>query len=253
VQRILSGWSYGGMAVIDGRPRPIRCETFVARGLWERCRERAAAKGGQRGRRPKYPLSGLVVCGECGRRMRVHTWPTRAGGKRRAYRCPGRDLRVCGNRTLPRVERLEAAVLDWWQSLGTEADLLALAGEVVAEAHAEAIRAHHARRPLEDELASLEAQELRLVDAIRESGISPVISRELERVRGRRLGVEREISAAGAVVIPIDPDQVAAELAGRAAAVDSPAVLREWLDEIVALPDGRVVVRGFGREGLIDA
>lgn len=263
VQRILAGWSYGGVARSrDGTAHPVACETFVPRDLWERCRQRAEAKGGRRARRPRYPLSGLVICGVCGRRMRVHTWPTRSGGIRRGYRCPGRETRECDNPVIPRLEVLEAAVLSWWRSLARGSDLAEIVAEVVAQEHAEAIAAAAARRPLDIELRELDDQELRLVDAIRQTGLSPIIAQELDLVRRRREELADLVRSAGAVVMPIDMQAAEAELLATLRAIDGPAVLRDWLEAIVVHAEPKEVgtktqgartatVSGFGREGLI--
>lgn len=248
VQRILAGWSYGGISRSkDGSAQPVACKTFVPRDLWERCRQRAESKGGRRMKRPKYALSGLVICGACGRRMRVHSWPTRSGGIRRGYRCPGRDSRECDNPTIPRVEILETSVLAWWRGMADSADLAEIVAETIEQEHAEAIAAASARRPLDLELRELDAQEIRLVDAIRQTGLSPIIAGELERVRRRRADVAELVRAAGSVIMPIDFQAAKAELYKVLRSIDSPALLRDWLDEIVVY-DYRVIERGTNRE-----
>lgn len=253
VRRILTGWSYGGYwCSRDGHRRPVRAETFLPPALWERCRDRAAGPGGRRGRRPRFPLSGLVYCGECGRRMRVHSWPTRIGGVRRGYRCPGKEVRQCDNPTIAHVERLERAVVRWWRSLADHGGAAELAGEIVATEHAEAVEAAMRRGPIEDELRDLERQEQRLVDAIREAGISPVIRRSLDLVRQRRADLEARLGDGGDAVLPFDVAAVAAELEDALAAVDSPGELREYIDEIVVTAGREVAIRALGREVTIE-
>lgn len=255
VQTILAGWSYGGAwrSKGTGAVLPMRVETFVPRAQWERCRARAEAKGGRRGRRPRYPLSGLVLCGGCGRTMRAHCWPTRSGGVRRAYRCPGRETKECGNPVLPRIEQLEAAVMAWWREIADSADAYSLAHDVVSQAHREALDAQASRRPIDREREDLDRQEMHLVDSVRIDGPSPIVSRELARVRARRAELDVLAEQLGAVVVPIDVDALAREIVEEARSVESPAQLRDWLESITVEPNRTVVIRGFGREGVFDA
>lgn len=255
IKRVLSGWSYGGFwrSRKTGKIEPVMCEVFLPRDLWQRCREIAEQKTGEKrpGRR-RWPLSGLIICEECTRRMRIHTWTTRDGGRRRCYRCPGRQLGRCGNDRLLRLETLEAAVMGWWRAIASGDGLPALAREVVAQEHAEALAAAMRRWPIEEELRDVEAQEVRLVDAIRVVGLDDVIQRELDMLRSRRRVLEERIGECGEVILPLDVGVIARELEREMAAVDSPLSLRDWIDEILVTTDGEVVISGLGRQAVLD-
>lgn len=82
--------------------------------LWERVqarlRQRAWTPGRREGPRPRYLLSGLLVCGECGGRYTVQK---RRGGVR-YYACTvhfDRGATVCPNGRLVRQDRVEEAIL----------------------------------------------------------------------------------------------------------------------------------------------
>ena len=88
---------------------------IVSGELWERAQARRAERrysltGGTRGARPKYLLTGLCVCGECGGSyvVQYHRAGVRHFGCARHY---DRGPTVCGNGKLVRRDALESKVL----------------------------------------------------------------------------------------------------------------------------------------------
>jgi len=252
VLRILSGWSYGGICkTTSGAVYHVACNTFIDRELWERCRTRAASKGGRRGRRPQYPLSGLVTCAECRAAMNVHTWTRSRGVAVRGYRCPSLGIGACSNRTIARIPRLEDAVVDWWRSITGNGNLQLWARDYVAQKHAAAVAATAGQDRLVAIRRKLEARERRLAKAVSTVGLSQAFADELELVRQREHTIDKRIAATFGVVLPLDVDAMVREVGEQAAAVESAWDLREWINEIVVRPDRVAVVRGFGRTGEI--
>lgn len=249
VQRILSGWAYGGIQAsrTTGERLPVRAETFIPRDLWERCRERASGTGG-RLRPPRlYPLSGLVRCGACGAACHVSSGGGWYLGREypRRYRCPLVRAGACDNRGTVPVAELEARVLAWWRSLATDDWIEDLARRAVEIEHREALAAAASRAPLEEQLAELERQELRLVDAIRQAGLSPVIERELGSVRDQARQVSERIASMGGGAPPSDLDTAVAELVAELGEVDSVGVLSDRIERI-EVHHGRTCVFALG-------
>ncbi len=109
---------------------PDFCEPLVSRELWDavqearRSRSQALMRARSRdddGKRIKplvpgitlkYPLTGLVRCGECGRSMQPlsSTGASTTGRKYAYYRCPGAGARACPNRHYVRETWLREAV-----------------------------------------------------------------------------------------------------------------------------------------------
>lgn len=249
VNRILAGWAYGGFQAsrTTGEILPAKITTFIPRELWERCRRRAEPHGGTLRPPRVYPLSGIVRCGSCGSMCHVFSGGGTYRGKEypRRYRCPLVRAGACQNTASVGVAELEQRVLEWWRGLVDQGAIEDLARRAVEAEHAEAMAAAAARRPLDEQLAELELQELRLVDAIKEAGLSPVIQRELEKVRGRARAVRSEAEAIGPVVMPLDLCAAVCELQSLLSGIESATALRDHIDRISVKHD-RVKIVAFG-------
>ncbi len=246
VRYILGNPTYLGLVPSEAGRLPGMVEIIVPADVAQRCHERAAIRRGSAGRHTKHPLTGLVICASCSQSMYVHTWTTYSGGRRRVYRCRGRVDGTCASTALVDVSGLEEAVVGWWRALCDSEAIDTLAREVVSQEHAEALRAQEARRPLVDHLAELERREQNLVDAIAETGLSPVIRRRLDEVRAQRCEVEAELTAAGGDVEPDDIDAAVERLREAVRSAATPAALRPYIDQIVVSPDRAIAIEGFG-------
>lgn len=249
VQQILRGWSYGGIyRAANGQLHPVAHEPLIPRDLWERCRARATGPGQTRGPKPRYGLSGLVTCGQCGLKMRIHAWGPQ--DKRvRGYRCPGRDTRTCTTTVVAHLNVLEERVVAWWRTLVSERDVEQLARRAVAQEHQEAVAAAAEQRQLAEQVRDLDAQEQRLAQAIAKKGLSGVLGAELDRIRAERAEAEQQAAALTGVILPLDVEAAVHELRDQMARVSSAWDLRPLIDEVVIQPDRVVVVRGFGCQG----
>ncbi|MBR1659270.1 MAG: recombinase family protein [Oscillospiraceae bacterium] len=116
VERILTRKTNAGVIVYNGREYPGRHEPIISMEMYERTRELME----ERARRrlvcgTEHLLTGLVVCGECGAKMRYQKWG-KAGDKLVCYsqqRSKPYLVRDpdCGN-ARPWASEVEAAVLD---------------------------------------------------------------------------------------------------------------------------------------------
>ncbi|HLW58752.1 MAG TPA: recombinase family protein [bacterium] len=107
------------------RPRP-RAEwvwadepslRIVSDDLWERVQarrqQRAWVPGAREGARPKYLLSGLLVCGECGARYVIQTHRAGSDGHYGCAAHADRGPTVCANGRLVRREVAEQKIVDY--------------------------------------------------------------------------------------------------------------------------------------------
>ena len=153
--------------------------------------ETRQAQGGALGyQRRKGPLSGLVLCGECG----SPAWIWGATGYR-GYRC--RHWQDgCLKRSV-KVDVLEAAVLDWWRSLVTAGDIREVAGIIVQEEYQAAVEAAQRRGPLEERFDELKRQEQRLIELQLAGGDTPAVAERLKSILDEQDRLSVEIVMAG--------------------------------------------------------
>ena len=178
-----------------------------------------------------YPLSGLIICGECGRRAIIvgaHKW--------RAYRCrPYGAETGCGSRRLVQAAHLEDAAKTWAQELGTNKKALELAGRELAAAEWEqARRRSEDRAPIEAEIAELNRKQARLLEAIYAGNAPSVINDELRQIEIALADRQAALEAVGTSIEPI-PQAVAVAAVREAlerGASDLRA-LRPLIDEII--------------------
>jgi hypothetical protein len=158
-------------------------------------------KGGQGNRqRPrKYALSGLLVCGACGRSAVV------ARQQPRSYRChPYGESYPCPSVRLVRQEALERAVREWALQLANDPRAVDLAArEAVLMEWEQAQRGLAARAPIEREIAGIEAQ-IAAAFSLVEAGNAPaLVNRRLAALETDLAGAQRALEAVGQVVEPL--------------------------------------------------
>jgi hypothetical protein len=133
-----------------------------------------------------YPLSGILRCKECGSRASV-------SGKPRRYTCSTHTnggQHACANN---RRESKDALERTFWADIKQalrEPSLLKAIEQAVA------VQAARSRKSGSDDaaqrtrqLAQLDAQIARIVEAIREVGVSPALKAELQRLEGQAQGL----------------------------------------------------------------
>jgi site-specific DNA recombinase len=179
----------------DGIVAPIVSET-----VWRQAQtDRAPATPGPRPDRPQpspYALRGLIVCGQCGKRMQGHTVKRRSGTRRVGYQCVYRN-EYPGDDSHPKTlflaeDRILPAVDEWLADLTgpdrLESTVMAI---LAADAH-ETTDSPELRR------ARLQASEARkklsqYLDAL-EAGMDPALVTERTRI------AQGELATANAVM-----------------------------------------------------
>ena len=164
-----------------GRPLEEGPQTeIVAREIWHTVNARYRRGSGKRGAPRKYPLSGLIVCGECGERYVVASGTASGPDKtfEPNYRCSGRYYKQgCENSQGATISKTHWVVLGWLESL-RPSDLRAALGDAEEPTHP---------RDHEAEIAALKESQARLIDAI--AG-GPVPGQMMDKIRE----IEGEIS-----------------------------------------------------------
>lgn len=163
-------------------------DPVIADGTWEefQARHRGRATLPPRLRDPVHPLSGLLACGSCGRRMVVAR-----NLDRRTYRCARYDLRSAGCQRGAYVTAAAAqqAVLDW---LGQWAHDIGEQAAIAAKRTRAARKAGGQRQRLAAEEAALIRQLARLVaDRASDQGIPDEVYGKAQRDALSRLETVR--------------------------------------------------------------
>ncbi len=170
-----------------------------------RAARRLTVRGHHRGKRPKYLLSGLLVCGECGshyivqaKRQNVQWY----GCAAHAERGPA----ICANRRMIRRERIERQLVDYvFHDMFTPLKLEFL-DQVI-----ERIFAQHAQAP--DEVVRLRQVELvraraeleHVKEAIRQGILTPTTKAMLEETERRVAEGEAAVATAEKIPTRIAP------------------------------------------------
>jgi site-specific DNA recombinase len=218
---------------------PLTVDRIVAADLWQRVADRYGPAGGHRGRSRAYPLSGLVVCGRCGRRA----WIKWSSGSRRCYVCSGVVSGLCAGVPWADAADLEARALTWWRGLASDQARLRERAKVeLAEARAAAAAAGGRRRPVTAELADLDAQESRLLDLAAKSARTDALARRLAALEARRRQLRAALTTAGASPGRLTLADATAAIVAEVAAVTDARGLRPLLSRVVLLPDGTILV-----------
>ncbi len=212
-------------------------------------RAQACLKARHRGPNSKrsYPISGLVICGECGRTCQVTggEWPYRN------YRCrPYGVTTECTSRRIVRVELLEDAVKTWALAMSKDTDAIEIAALRLAEAEwKEAKRQSEDRAPIEQEIRNLEHKQSRLLEALYEGNAPALINERLRQIQIDLDEAEARLEQIGNSTEPVPAADLAQGIVGAlaAGAVDL-LKLRTLIGriELPADPDAAPRLEGFG-------
>jgi site-specific DNA recombinase len=224
---------------------------IVSPELWKAVRarmkpRRSAWRAGAVGPRPRYLLSGLARCAECGGPIGVSN--TKAGKQiLRAYGCShhrNRGDAICGNTLRRPVASVDAGVIDW-----IEANVLR--EELVTEVLQEVRRrlAEHAKKPsteaaeLEAEARRLRAEIDRLVSALAAGTESPTVANAINQRETRLSQVRGRLDVLSAAPSVLDLEVRRLEKEARARLADlrgllgrNPAEGRKALEALLAGP-----------------
>jgi site-specific DNA recombinase len=183
---------------------------IVPQVLWEAVQARRAARrltlrGHHQGKRPKYLLSGLLVCGECGSHYIVQSKRQNVqwyGCAAHAERGPA----ICTNGRMIRRERIERQLVDYvFHDMFTPLKLEFL-DQVI-----ERVFAQHGQGP--DEIMRLRQSELtralgeleHVKEAIRQGILTPTTKAMLEEAERRVAECEASLAAARQMPVKIQP------------------------------------------------
>ena len=205
----------------------------------------------ERARRPKYLLSGLLKCGACG------------GGfskiSKEHYGCStARNAGTCNNLLTIRRDRLEAAVLEGLKSQLMHPDCVkAFIEEYHREINRQADGRDQARARLETELARIERDLARLIEAIK-AGVSPeTIRDEITALETRKAELKNALEETPPAPVRLHPglaEVYRAKVAELAEALndetirgEASALLRGLIEEIRLVPEaGELRIELYG-------
>lgn len=231
-RRLYIGERHRGLA-------PLSVQAILKPDLWRRVSARYGPAGSPAGRARDNPLSGLVVCGRCGRRA----WIRWSGDGARSYVCSGVGAGLCSGVPWVRVADLEAHALAWWRALASDpARLRARARLALAEARAAAAAVGRHRKPAAVELADLDAKEARLLDLAAKSTRTDQLARRLEAIEVRRRDLRRVASAVSGPARRLTLAGTIADLTELVESVTTPRELRPLLTRVVLQADGTIHV-----------
>ena len=231
-------------------------------GLWTKVKERQQITRqrivksptnirSEQARRPRYLLSGLITCGECGGGFSMN------GASR--YACSNaRNRGTCSNHHSIRRDELEARVLDGLRTKLMHPDLVK---EFIDEFHREfnrlAAERDHARNRAQRDLERTTREIGRIIQAIKDGVPAMTLKDELMALEARKADLERAVTDAPAPIPRLHPNlaevyrRKVADLhealntdVNRAAAAEA---LRALIDEIRLTPkDGELRIELFG-------
>ena len=196
----------------------------------------------EKARRPRYLLSGLIKCGDCGGGFSMN------GANR--YACStARNKGICSNRLSIRRDDLEARVLDGLRKELMHPDLVK---EFIDEFHREVNRLAAERdRDRECLLRNLEktTRELkRIVQAIKDGVPALALKDELMDLESRKLELEQMVSKAPAPIPRLHPsladlyrrkvDDLHDALNREHTRAEAAEAIRALIDEIRLVPEG---------------
>ena len=172
---------------------------------------RTAGKKGRRGPRPKYLLSSLARCGECGGPLKVSSGKVGSVAIK-VYGCAyhrDRGNAVCGNRLRRPVDSVDQAVVDWIQENVLTEEVIAATLREVRRRLAERAESQETEVPrLRTEAEELRHEIDRLSEAIATSSEKPKalvtkIDERERRLRAIRARIEALESTPGVVDLEI--------------------------------------------------
>ena len=209
-------------------------------------------------RRPRYLLSGLVVCGACGGRY------TKISAN--LFGCAtarNKGMAVCENLRNVRRDRLDATVLDALRHHLMEPELFReFCAEYVREINRLRGDQNGRRDRLQAQLTQIERRLRRIVEAIAEGVPARTLKDELLALEGRQDQLQAELAAAPEAQKPLLHPNLAEVYRSKVAALQDALtdevmrdeafeLIRSLVDKIVLVPEGdelRIQIHGERRD-----
>lgn len=203
LQGMLRNPAYGGFQAPKKdqlKIRPLKyITTFMSRELWESVFYTIHNKKLKRPEKMKQnPLTGIVVCGECG--SNCHS--INGNSKYARYRCRQITNASCDQKDSVSIPMLEATILDFWKGMTKKAGVKKLAKRIIKLEMGEQKKRQKSIQHLLDREAELKVKIENMTDAIEEAdGSIPVLVKrlvklnmELEELQDKIEGSDVELS-----------------------------------------------------------
>lgn len=227
-----------------------RHEAIVSRELWHQVQSQLAViPRGPNSLSPR-PLSGLVVCGECGARCHIcgGAWPWQG------YACRWRRTGTarCTSDRYVEIPRLEGAVRTWVRAVAAEPGVIQQAALLAAQADLEERqRAAQDARPIELEIRELEHKQERLLDSLYAGAAPALVNDRLNQIQTQLEAAQRRLAAVTPTATMVDLRAVEHALTSILGKEDFDLrMVRGFVDAVVlpAAPNQPPVLRAFGVE-----
>ncbi len=234
--------SHDQIQIIEGMHDPI-----ISTALFNRVQTQLTVKHRGPNSKRLYPLSGKVICGECGRNCQVTggVWPYRY------YRCrPYGITTECNSRHIVRVGLLEDAVRIWAKDMSNDLIAIKVAAKRIADKELEeAQRLSKDRAPIEQQVHDLEHKQNKLIDALYEGNAPSLINERLKQIQDELSEVQNRLHNIGGGTEPISADEIISVITATLANGDVDLTqLKGVFDSIVIPenPDESVTITAFG-------
>ena len=179
VKKILTNKKYAGFYVYAGTEIEGGMPALVSADLWYRV-DRKMKKNKPHKPRGDYALTGKLICGLCGSFMTGTSGTGKSGAVHYYYKCPKKD-----RRPIPR-EKIEHAVADHVRAvLGSPEALDPLVEKLLAYQEEE-LRSDARISALSENLKETERKLRKIVDAIMEGGVTPILREQLDQLEADR-------------------------------------------------------------------
>jgi hypothetical protein len=216
---------------------------------WRQVQELRASRGHLRPRdqrRPRHLLSGLLVCGACGRKLTVMRY-TKGANRVPYFACMFHDS-GCSNHRMVRGPEIERRVLDGLREKLLSPDMIELAVKTYREERRRrAAERARMRDSTDRELADVRRQLRNVRAAIRDAGHSRALLQDLADLETRERALETKLPTAESDVVELHPQAAHSyrkivEDLGKALTGPEPAraraitLLRSLITRVVVIP-----------------
>ena len=262
VRRILDNETYTGVIRLeDGSCVEGNYDPIIPRELFENTRKRFKRRSGRKSATSKHLLSGIMVCGLCGKTMGA-TGDYKAG--KRFYTCLTKisyDAQACPNRRF-RADYVESELRRRIaEYAGKErAKVFEKIQKMVAKSQLEALKTE--KRDLDNALSNIKTRISRLYELFEEERVDkPGLLARMDELKKKREEFEKKRVEVEKKIQRSDPNKMVEllqeafdrfeELWEVSNAADRKALLRTMVDSVVGYPEKIIVRFKWGQEDVI--
>lgn len=226
------------------------CPAIIPRELWEIINKKRIEGSTTAPRKGKFPLSGVIRCGECGAPFHGGEVTPR-GRKTYTYYSHSRETREkceCKGRRYVNQHVMESAIVNLIISTVLNEDLLDAIVAKAMEIQAEQMGDDTAL--LSSELEKVKTALENIYDAIAQGLFSEGLQARFERLEERRKALEEELQKKGVEIEKLSPDEIKAFLTSfRDGDLEDPdfqnILMRQFVRHIFLLKDSAVVALNY--------